>query len=274
MTNTIDKVRIILVGDSGVGKTCLTHLIANGESLSRPGWTVGCNIEVKLHEYKEGTPQQKPYFIELFDVGGSLNHKNSRGVFYTSADGIILVHDLTNRKSHSNLREWLFEILSKEGKDTYKPGNNTAYRTEDQNAFDPEEFVGAAQMPILVMGTKLDLVDERRQPKTVQKAGGIAEQCGAEEIWLNCDDARSIAAGTTDAVKLSRFFDRVIEKKQETRDTGFYGSGASTDRRRYNTVTSGPHNTNNAGSIPNNMRTPSSPQQNQIGNILMEPNVL
>ncbi|XP_005186818.1 rab-like protein 3 isoform X2 [Musca domestica] len=275
MSNTIDKVRILLVGDSGVGKTCLTHLIAHGESLHRPGWTVGCNIEVKLHEYKEGTPQQKPYFIELFDVGGSLSHKNSRSVFYAPTDGIILVHDLTNRKSHNNLRDWLFEILSKEGKDTYKPGSNVgAHKTanDEQNAFDPEEFVGAAQIPILVMGTKLDLVDERRQPKTVQKAGGIAEQCGAEEIWLNCRDPRSIAAGTTDAVKLSRFFDRVIEKKQQTRDTGFYGSGI-TDRRRYNTTSTMPYNMTNITTAANSMK-PNSPTQTQTRNVLIEPNVL
>ncbi|XP_061393269.1 rab-like protein 3 [Musca vetustissima] len=274
MSNTIDKVRILLVGDSGVGKTCLTHLIAHGESLSRPGWTVGCNIEVKLHEYKEGTPQQKPYFIELFDVGGSLSHKNSRSVFYAPTDGIILVHDLTNRKSHNNLRDWLYEILSKEGKDTYKPGSNPSSShkplNDEQNAFDPEEFVGAAQIPILVMGTKLDLVDERRQPKTVQKAGGIAEQCGAEEIWLNCRDPRSISAGTTDAVKLSRFFDRVIEKKQQTRDTGFYGSGI-TDRRRYNTASTMPYNMTNITTAGNATKTNS---PTQTGNILMEPNVL
>lgn len=67
-----------------------------------------------------------------------------------------------------------------------------------------------------------------------------AEQCGAEEIWLNCRDPRSIAAGTTDAVKLSRFFDRVIERKQQTRDTGFYGSGSVIDRRRNTTTAPAP----------------------------------
>lgn len=112
-----------------------------------------------------------------------MSHKNTRGVFYTPTHGIILVHDLTNRKSHSNLREWLFEILNKEGKDTYKgfSGNNqnnsgpASSLLPDANTFDPEEFVGAIQIPILVMGTKLDLVDEKRQPKTVQKAGGIGK---------------------------------------------------------------------------------------------------
>lgn len=292
MTNNIDKVRIIIVGDSGVGKTCLTHLIAHSESLTRPGWTVGCNIEIKLHEFKEGTPQQKLYFIELFDIGGSLNHKNTRNVFYTPTHGIILVHDLTNRKSHSNLREWLFEILNKEGKDTYKGGcGQSGLASNDANGFDPEEFVGATQIPILVMGTKLDLVDEKRQPKTMQKAGGIAEQCGAEEIWLNCRDPRSIAAGTTDAVKLGRFFDRVIEKKQQTREAGYYCSGSVIDRRRYNTGSTSPHGsptitttTTTSSTVSGGGNSQTSPlletkqppvrSATSFGNILMEPNSL
>ncbi|XP_036342041.1 rab-like protein 3 isoform X1 [Rhagoletis pomonella] len=211
MANIIDKVRVLLVGDSGVGKTCLTHLITHKESLSRPGWTVGCNIEVKLHEYKEGTPQQQLYFIEFFDIGGSLSHRNTRGVFYAPIHGIILVHDLTNRKSQENLREWLYEILNKEGKDVRNSSGDCS--------FDPEQFLGSTQLPLLVMGAKLDLLDERRQPKPLKKIGSIAEQCGAEEIWLNCRDPRSLSAGTTDAVKLSRFFDRVIEKKNQSRDS-------------------------------------------------------
>lgn len=150
-------------------------MLAHNETLTRPGWTVGCNIEVKLHEFKEGTPQQKTYFLELFDIGGSLNHKNSRGIFYNPTHGIILVHDLTNRKSHENLREWLYEILNKDGKDTYKGGAGATNGASEINGFDPEEFLGATQIPILVMGTKLDLVDDKRQPKTVQKTGGIGK---------------------------------------------------------------------------------------------------
>ncbi|KAH8275842.1 hypothetical protein KR018_005400, partial [Drosophila ironensis] len=246
-----NRVRIVVVGDSGVGKTCLTHLIAHNESLVRPGWTVGCNIQVKVHEFKEGTARQCPYFVELFDVGGSLSHKNTRGVFYAGTHGIILVHDLTNGKSQEQLLDWLYEIVNKEGKDTYKArghaslppsptpmlatspsssslasagsggSGGSAYSsastagTDGPWSFDLEEFLGATQTPILVMGTKLDLVDEKRQPKAaLKRAGGIADKCGAEEIWLNCRDTKSLAAGTTDAVKLSRFFDCVIEKRE------------------------------------------------------------
>ncbi|KAI4466923.1 drab5-related [Holotrichia oblita] len=67
----IDRVRVMVLGDSGVGKTSFVHLAANNEPVRAPGWTIGCSVEVKLHEYKEGTPGQVTYFIELWDVGGS-----------------------------------------------------------------------------------------------------------------------------------------------------------------------------------------------------------
>ncbi|KAH8256587.1 hypothetical protein KR026_002512, partial [Drosophila bipectinata] len=269
-----NRVRIVVVGDSGVGKTCLTHLIAHNESLIRPGWTVGCNIQVKIHEFREGTIRQSPYFVELFDIGGSLSHKNTRSVFYSGIHGIILVHDLTNAKSQEQLIDWLYEIVNKEGKDTYKArgpslpssptpmtvfspsGTSIASASISPSAssssscmgasdshirFDLEEFLGATQTPILVMGTKMDLIDEKRHPKTsVKKVGGIADKCGAEEIWLNCRDTRSLAAGTTGSVKLSRFFDCVIEKREalssSSSSTNIYGSGFNVgsppDRRR------------------------------------------
>ncbi|XP_055536486.1 rab-like protein 3 isoform X2 [Wyeomyia smithii] len=224
----IDKVRVLVVGDSGVGKTSLTHLIANNEPLTSPGWTVGCALEVKLHEYKEGTPSQNTFFIELWDVGGSISHKNTRGVFFNPTHGIILVHDLTNKKSHENLQRWLIEILNKDGKDAMKSG--------DTIEIDPEQFLGSTQIPILVIGTKLDLLDDNHKNKILNRtsAGSIAEQCGADEICLNCHEARSIAAGTTDAVKLSRFYDKVIERKYYNRETGRKYAGA------YNTASFNP----------------------------------
>lgn len=55
-----------------------------------------------------------------------------------------------------------------------------------------------------------------------------AEQCGAEEICLNCHDPKSLAAGMSDSVKLSRFFDKVIERKFYTRE-----SGGTLEKRKY-----------------------------------------
>ncbi|XP_015178786.1 PREDICTED: rab-like protein 3 [Polistes dominula] len=219
----IDKVKIIVVGDSGVGKTSLTHLICHQQPISNPSWTIGCSVEVKLHEYKEGTPNQRRYFIELWDIGGSQNHKNTRSVFYNPTNGIILVHDLTNRKSQQNLQKWLQEALSKDG--SYS-------KSKSFDDFDPEKFVGSTQIPILVIGTKLDLVSEVRS-NMQRRTSTIAEECGADEIFLDCCQVRALAAGSSSSVKLSRFFDKVIERRYYvTRE------GSSLDKRRMNTYTS------------------------------------
>ncbi|CAG9560381.1 unnamed protein product [Danaus chrysippus] len=218
----IEKVKVVVLGDSGkvafinlivinayvifsgVGKTSLTYLVAHNKPLLSPGWTVGCSVEVKLHKYKEGTQAQNTFFVELWDVGGSNNHRNTRNVFYQPTHGIILVHDLTNRKSQLNLQKWLSEILNQDA-------TNPNYQHVD---VDPEQFLGSTQIPILVIGTKYDLAEEKQRKNQYRRlASSIAEQCGADEIFVNCHQARSLAPGTSNSVKLTRFFDKVIERR-------------------------------------------------------------
>jgi len=147
-------------------------MICHGKPLSNPAWTVGCALEVKLHDYncKAGTPQQKTYFVDLWDIGGSSSHQNSRCVFYNGVNGIILVHDLTNRKSEANLHKWIMEILN-------------GGRCSEDDDFDPEQFVGSTRMPpILVMGTKLDALEGRRPSSS--RSSSIAEECRADEVLV------------------------------------------------------------------------------------------
>ncbi|KAG8199556.1 hypothetical protein JTE90_009397 [Oedothorax gibbosus] len=217
---SIEKVKILVVGDSGVGKSSLVHLIAHSEAIANPSWTIGCSVEVKLHECKEGTPFQKTFFIEMWDVGGSTGHMNSRSIFYNSFNGVILVHDLTNRKSKQNLRKWLAEVLSKD---------NPGKKCNGWYSYDSEQFVDN-QIPVLVIGTKQDLVMEVYPPGRTKRTASIAEECGADEIYVDCRHTRSFAPGSSNAVKLSRYFDKVIEKKYQSLGTGYISSAA--DRRR------------------------------------------
>ena len=41
----------------------------------------------QLHEYKAGTPEERTYFVELWDIGGATQHKNSRYIFYNPVHG-------------------------------------------------------------------------------------------------------------------------------------------------------------------------------------------
>lgn len=188
----------MVLGDSGVGKTAFVHLVAHGEPIKSPSWTIGCSVEVKLHEFKEGTPEQTTYFVEFWDVGGSHSHRNARSVFYNPCHGVILVHDLTNRKSEHNLCKWLDQLVNK---------NLSLQSVSSTEEWDNESLLGTTQIPVMVIGTKLDLVDDKKS-----RNSALAQRLGTDEIMLDCRQARYLAAGTSHAVKLTRFYDRVIEK--------------------------------------------------------------
>lgn len=69
------------------------NLISNNKTAKNPKWTVGVTVEIKLYKYMEGTPRQRNCFIEMWDIGGSSNHKNTRDIFYSSIHGMIFFSD-------------------------------------------------------------------------------------------------------------------------------------------------------------------------------------
>ncbi|XP_060518988.1 rab-like protein 3 [Cylas formicarius] len=211
--SAIDRVKIMVLGDSGVGKSSFVHLAAHNEPIKSPSWTIGCSVEVKLHEFKEGTKEQKTFFIEFWDVGGSNNHRNARHVFYNPCHGAILVHDLTNRKSEENLQKWLRELLNRDTADNSNASFSSMASFEE---LDSENLMGTKTlMPLLIVGTKLDQVDDKKS------SSNFGYKYGAEEIQLNCSQSRYLAPGTSNAVKLSRFYDKVIQNKASNRTRSY-----------------------------------------------------
>ena len=75
------SVKILVVGDSEVGKSSLVHLICHKSPLSRPLYTTGCSLEVKVHEYfpdKTDASSRELFFLEFWDIGGSIAYQKSR----------------------------------------------------------------------------------------------------------------------------------------------------------------------------------------------------
>ncbi|KAK8756819.1 hypothetical protein V5799_000485 [Amblyomma americanum] len=119
--------------------------------------------------------------------------------FFTASLGLILVHDLTNKKSHENLRKWLSEVLCKDC-----PSKKTNGLLE----FDQEMFADS-QVPILVVATKVDLV-----PQTAGRAlATVAEECGTDQVLLDNNNPKSLAPGSSNALKVTRFLDKVVERR-------------------------------------------------------------
>jgi hypothetical protein len=70
-------------------------------------------------------------------------------VFYSQINGIILVHDLTNRKSCENLTCWLMEIINKES------GKDTIAKSSFADDLDSEQFLGTCQVSLVKVGFKV-----------------------------------------------------------------------------------------------------------------------
>ncbi|XP_074577250.1 small GTPase LIP1-like isoform X2 [Curcuma longa] len=114
------QVRVLVVGDAGVGKTSVVHLILKGASISRPSQTVGCTVGVKHISYGSASSSsnslnvdsQRDFFIELWDVSGHERYKDCRSLFYREINGVIFVHDLSQRRTKTNLQKWAAEIAA------------------------------------------------------------------------------------------------------------------------------------------------------------------
>lgn len=116
----VGQVRVLIVGDSGVGKTSLVNLIMKGSFIASPSQTVGCSVSVKHTTYGNSAGSsssmkgdgERDFFIELWDISGHERYKDCRSLFYSQINGVMFVHDLSQRRTKSNLHKWAAEIAA------------------------------------------------------------------------------------------------------------------------------------------------------------------
>ncbi|KAM7276530.1 hypothetical protein ACFE04_018396 [Oxalis oulophora] len=114
------QVRVLFVGDSGVGKTSLINLIIKASSIAHPQQTVGCSVSVK--HITHGSPASssssikgdadRDFFVELWDISGHERYKDCRSLFYSQINGVIFVHDLSQRRTKTSLHKWAAEVAA------------------------------------------------------------------------------------------------------------------------------------------------------------------
>ncbi|XP_065151701.2 ras-related protein Rab-33B [Paramisgurnus dabryanus] len=97
--------KIIMIGDAGVGKTCLTHRFCTGHFPSRTEATIGLDFREKLLEI-EGERIR----VQVWDTAGQERFRKSMVQhYYRNVHGIVFVFDVTNPSSFCNLPSWMDE---------------------------------------------------------------------------------------------------------------------------------------------------------------------
>ena len=98
-------IKILLLGNTGVGKSSLMYQYTTGEV---PGDLIGtAGVD---HKVKNIVHDGKNIKIEIWDTAGQERYREQALTFYKKAEGVILVYDLTEPKSYENIDYWLGKI--------------------------------------------------------------------------------------------------------------------------------------------------------------------
>uniref|UniRef100_A0A7E4VMI6 Ras-related protein Rab-43 n=1 Tax=Panagrellus redivivus TaxID=6233 RepID=A0A7E4VMI6_PANRE len=97
--------KIVLVGDMGIGKTCVVQRFKNGTYIEKQGTTIGVDFTMKTLVI-----DGKRVKLQIWDTGGQERFRTITQSYYRSANGIILCYDITCRHSFESLIRWMDDV--------------------------------------------------------------------------------------------------------------------------------------------------------------------
>lgn len=97
--------KLLLIGDSGVGKSCLLLRFADDTYTESYISTIGVDFKIRTIDLDGKTIK-----LQIWDTAGQERFRTITSSYYRGAHGIIIVYDCTDQDSFSNVKQWLDEI--------------------------------------------------------------------------------------------------------------------------------------------------------------------
>ncbi|GAY57297.1 hypothetical protein CUMW_178350 [Citrus unshiu] len=120
--------KVIILGDSGVGKTSLMNQYVNKKFSNQYKATIGADFLTKEVQFED-----RLFTLQIWDTAGQERFQSLGVAFYRGADCCVLVYDVNSMKSFDNLNNWREEFLIQ------------------ASPSDPDNF------PFVVLGNKIDV---------------------------------------------------------------------------------------------------------------------
>ena len=106
--NNVLSCKIVLLGESGVGKTCIISRYINqvfeGNTIS----TNGASYAAKTLHFDD---YDKSLKVEIWDTAGQEQYRSLTKIFYKDATAAILVYDITRKKSFDEIKNYWYKQL-------------------------------------------------------------------------------------------------------------------------------------------------------------------
>uniref|UniRef100_A0A1B6E9J6 Ras-related protein Rab-14 n=1 Tax=Clastoptera arizonana TaxID=38151 RepID=A0A1B6E9J6_9HEMI len=121
--------KYIIIGDMGVGKSCLLHQFTDKKFMADCPHTIGVEFGTRIIELADGEKIK----LQIWDTAGQERFRAVTRSYYRGAAGALMVYDITRRSTYNHISSWL---------------------TDTRNLTNPSTV-------IFLIGNKRDLEDQR-----------------------------------------------------------------------------------------------------------------
>ena len=98
--------KILLLGDSSVGKSCLLLRYCDNSFQDAHLTTIGLDFRLKTIALEENRKVK----MQIWDTAGEDRFRAITRNYYKGANGILLIFDVTDKKSFDHVRDWVDRI--------------------------------------------------------------------------------------------------------------------------------------------------------------------
>eukprot|EP01031_Cornospumella_fuschlensis_P029341 gene29341-35419_t len=151
------EVKVVLLGDTGVGKSSLVLRFVTNSFRPYSESTIGASFMSKLI-----TVNSKPIKFQIWDTAGQEKYHSLAPMYYRGAAAAILVYDITREASFKTLQSWVEELQQK----------------------------GPKEIALAIAGNKKDL--EANREVNAEAAASYAEQIGAIFMETSAKDDTNV----------------------------------------------------------------------------------
>ncbi|KAA8496791.1 Ras-related protein ORAB-1 [Porphyridium purpureum] len=175
--------KLLVIGDSGVGKSNLLLRFADNTYTESHISTIGVDFKIRTIDLDDKTIK-----LQIWDTAGQERFRTIAAAYYRGAHGIVITYDITDRKSFENVKSWMDEI----GK------------------------YGSERVNKLLVGNKCDLVNKRAVE--TEEGQELADALGMKFLETSAKTAENVQLAFTTMTReiMSSIQSAPIQGKQGT----------------------------------------------------------